>query len=121
MNLAKIFLAGRFTADPEIRYSQPNGTAIATGTIAVNRPSNKDKADFIPIVAFDKKAELLSKYFHKGSNVLVIGRLENNPYENKDGINVPYWQVFVEEIHFVDKKSASDADIPSMDTVPPIM
>ena len=72
--LNKAILIGRLTKDPEVKYLQ-NGTPVASFTLAVDRTfKNKDgqkEADFIPIVAWRKTAELCGKYLTKGGQVAV--------------------------------------------------
>lgn len=78
----KAILMGRLTRDPEIRYSNgPEQTAVGRFTLAVDRrgqrQGNQQNADFIPCVAFGKKAEFVEKYTHKGTKVIVEGRNPN--------------------------------------------
>ena len=69
----KVILAGRLTKDPEVRYTQ-TGVAVASFTLAVNRRFSKEKvADFIPIVVWDKIAEVVGNNLVKGSQVLIEG------------------------------------------------
>ena len=83
----KVILMGRLTRDPEVRYTQTNNTLVSSFSIAVNRrftrPGEERQADFINIVAWSKLGEFCSKYFKKGQQVGVIGRLQ------KEG-KVPY-------------------------------
>lgn len=95
----KTFLLGRLTKDVELRHTQ-NETAVASFTIAVNR---KDKADFINCVAWNKQAEFISKYFNKGSQICLVGRLQTRDYE-KDGKKVFITEVVAEEVYFTGKK-----------------
>lgn len=75
----KVILAGRLTKDPEVRYTQ-TGLAVASFTLAVNRRFTKEKdkqqADFIPIVIWDKLAEVCGNYLVKGTQVLIEGRIQ---------------------------------------------
>ena len=83
-----IIIMGRFTRDPEIRYSQDN-KPIARVSIAVDRRYKQEgqpEADFFNLVGFGKTAEFIEKYFHKGMKALVTGELRNNNYTDKDGI-----------------------------------
>jgi single-strand DNA-binding protein len=80
---------GRLTADPEVRYTK-TGKAVASFTIAVNRNSYsdysmKEPADFIPVVAWEKLAEMCGNNLQKGSRVFVQGRLQIRSYETQDG------------------------------------
>ena len=84
----KVILAGRLTKDIEMRYTQ-TGKAIARFILSVNRRVSKDKekqqADFIPIIVWNKLAEICSKYLTKGSQILVEGHLQIRDYVAQDG------------------------------------
>lgn len=101
-----VILMGRLVRDPELRNTQ-NGNAVCNFTIAVNRDYG-DGADFIDCVAWKKGAEMVSKYFHKGSNILVEGSLQSRKFEDKSGNKRVSWEVMVNRIHFVDSKKSSD-------------
>ena len=78
MNVNKVMLMGRLTADVELQHTQ-NNMAVVRFTIAVNRPKQKDRdsvSDFIECVAFDKKAEFIAKYFAKGSPMILFGSIQ---------------------------------------------
>lgn len=103
MNL--VILKGRFTKDMELKTSS-NGTNYLNNSIAVDRrfsKGDKKEADFFSISAFGKTAEFINKYFHKGSAVLIKGRIENNIVE-KDGHKTTYTTVMVEEVDFCESK-----------------
>ena len=83
--LNHIDIMGRLTRDPELRRTQ-SGTAVASFTLAVSRDfSDKDKADFIDVVAWRSTAEFVSKYFSKGRTAVVSGRLQMRDWTDKDG------------------------------------
>ena len=107
----KVVLVGRLTRDPEVRYSQgDNATAVARYTLAVNRKFKKDgepTADFIPCVVFGRSAEFTEKYFRKGMQVAVSGRIQTGSYTNKDGNKVYTTDVVVEEQEFAESKAAN--------------
>ena len=103
----KIFLSGNLTRDPDVRYTQA-GKAWARAGIAVKRPFSKDAVDFFNLVAWDKTAELLGKYFQKGSRLLVEGRLQTSAYENKDGVKVNAVDVVVDSVEFADSKRSDN-------------
>ena len=113
----KVILMGRLTRDPEVRYSQgDNQMAIARYSLAVDRrgrSSGNDgdqTADFINIVAFGKAGEFAEKYFHKGTKVLVTGRIQTGSYTNKDGVKVYTTDVIAEDQEFAESKSASSSN-----------
>lgn len=105
----KVELLGRFSRDPEVRYSQgENSIAIANFGIAVNRKyksNGEQEADFISCKAFGKTAEFIEKYFHKGSKAAIVGRIQTGNYTNKDGQKVYTTDVIVEEIEFAESKN----------------
>lgn len=100
----KIFLSGRLTKDPEVRYGQ-SGNAYARVGIAVDRPFSKNKeVDFFNLVVFGKTAEFLGKYFSKGSKLLVEGTLQTSEYKDKDGNDRKGVDVIVNAVEFADSK-----------------
>lgn len=98
----KVFLIGRLTADPDIRYS--GEMSIARYTIAVDRPK-KGEADFIRCVAFDKGATFAEKYLSKGTKICVEGRIQTGSYTAKDGQKVYTTEVVVSQHEFVERKA----------------
>ena len=100
----KVIFLGRLTKDVEVRYTQTNNTLVATFTLAINRWMEKDKADFFNCVAYGKTGELVSKYFKKGQQISLIGRLSTRHYTDKDGKEVYVTEVIVEEVYFVGNK-----------------
>ena len=107
----KVILMGRLTRDPEVRYSQgENSMAIARYSLAVDRRYNRgeeNNTDFINIVAFGKAGEFAEKYLHKGTKVLVTGRIQTGSYTNKDGQKVYTTDVVAEDQEFAESKNAS--------------
>lgn len=105
----KVALLGRLTADPDIKYTQTNNVMVATFTLAVNRrfakTEDEKKADFIYVTAWNKTAEFVSKYFKKGQQVAIAGRLEQHEWENTEGKKQSKTQVVAEEVYPIwDKK-----------------
>ena len=98
---------GRLTKDVEVRYTQTNNTMVASFPLAVNRRFAKEgeqQADFINIVAWSKTAEFVSKYFKKGQQVVVVGRLQIRSWEDEQGQKRYITEVVAEEAHFADSK-----------------
>lgn len=105
----KVILMGRLTKDPEVRYSQGDSSmAIANYSIAVDRKGKDAGTDFINIVAFGKNGEFAEKYLHKGTKILVTGRIQTGSYTNKDGQKVYTTDVIAEEQEFCEKKETTD-------------
>lgn len=103
----KVILAGRLTKDIEVRYTQ-TGKAVARFILAVNRRVSKDKekqqADFIPIIIWNKLAEVCSKYLTKGSQMLVEGHLQIRDYVAQDGKKHYIAEVIAQELEFMGSK-----------------
>ena len=112
LNLNKVIFCGRLTADIELKAT-PSGQNVASFTIAINRPKSKDsaeqKADFLSCVAWDKKAEFITKYFHKGDSVYLEGEARTRSYKNKEGRAVYVTEFLVNDARFVDNKSTTEA------------
>jgi single-strand DNA-binding protein len=109
LNLNKVILGGRLTADPEIKKTG-SGVAVTSFTIAVDRKYSKDsekKADFITIVAWRQTAEFICKYFTKGSAIIICGELQTRSWKDADGKNRYATEVVASEVSFAESKSAS--------------
>lgn len=106
----KVILMGRLTKDPETRYTQSSNIQVTSFTLAVNRRFSKEKeSDFINIVAWNKTAEFCSKYFKKGQQVGVIGRIQVRNYEDDKKVKHYITEVIAEEVYFADSKK-NDTD-----------
>lgn len=106
-----VVLIGRLTKEPETRYTQ-NNVCVVSFTIAVNRPYAKDgeqKADFINVVAWNKTAEFVSKYFNKGQQVALHGRIQTRTYDDKNGKKVYVTEVVAEDVYFADGKKLDNS------------
>ena len=108
----KVILMGRLTKDPEVRYTQTNNTLVASFSLAVNRRFAKQgeerQADFINIVAWSKTGEFCSKYFKKGQQVGVIGRIQTRTWDDENNVKHYITEVVAEEAYFADSKRESD-------------
>jgi single-strand DNA-binding protein len=107
----KVILMGRLTRDPEVRATQ-SGTGVCSFSLAVNRRFKQEgqpDADFINVTAWAKTAEFVNKYFTKGQQVAVIGRIQTRNYDDKDGKKVFVTEVVAEEVYFADSKKEQNA------------
>ena len=108
----KVILMGRLTKDPEVRYTQTSNTLVASFTLAVNRRFVKQgeerQADFINIIAWSKIGEFCSKYFSKGQQVGIIGRLQTRNWEDDQGQKHYITEVIAEEAYFAEGKRNSN-------------
>ena len=117
-----VILIGRLTKDPEIRYSQgAPQTCISRFSIAVNRRFKREgdsDADFFDCTAFGKTAEFMEKYLHKGTKILLQGRIENNNYVNRDGQKVYGIRIVAENIEFAEGKSENETKMSNTSSAP---
>ena len=108
----KVVLMGRLTRDPEVRYTQTNNTLVASFSLAVNRrfvrQGEERQADFINIVAWSKTGEFVSKYFKKGQQVAVVGRIQTRTWDDDQGQKHYITEVVAEEAYFADSKRDGD-------------
>jgi single-strand DNA-binding protein len=104
----KVLLMGRLTRDPELRYTTTNNTAVCNFTLAVNRrfqrQGEEKQADFIPIVVWGKLAQFCERYFKKGRQVVVIGRLQLSSWDDNEGKKRYKAEVIAEEAYFADSR-----------------
>ena len=108
----KVILMGRLTRDPEVRYTQTSNTLVASFSLAVSRrfvrQGEERQADFINIVAWNKTGEFCSKYFKKGQQVGIIGRIQTRTWDDDQGVKHYITEVIAEEVYFADSKRDTD-------------
>ena len=117
--LNHITIMGRLTRDPELRRTG-TGLAVASFTVAVDRDwSNKEtgekETDFIDCVAWRQTGEFVSKYFTKGSMIVVAGRLQIRPWVDKDGNKRKSAEIVADNVYFGEskKKDSSIGNTPN--------
>ena len=111
-----LHIMGRLTADPEITSTQ-SGTTIARYTVAVDRKYAKDgqqKTDFFTCTSFGKQAEFVERYLKKGVKVVASGEMRLDTVQ-KDGKNVTYPKVAVNEIEFAESKKSDSGEAKTED------
>jgi single-strand DNA-binding protein len=105
--LNRVILMGRLTKDPELRHTA-NNIQVCLFTLAVNRNFKKDggerEADFINCVAWRNTAEFVNKYFSKGLQVVVSGRLQTRTWDDDEGKKHYVTEVVVDEAYFAESK-----------------
>lgn len=101
MNVAA--LTGRLTADPELKHT-PNGIAVTSFCVAVNRRTKDRQADFIDVVAWRGTAEFVCKYFRKGQMIAVKGSIQTRNYTDRDGNKRSATEVLAENAEFCESK-----------------
>ena len=115
----RVILVGHLTRDVELKYT-PNGTAIGQFGIATNRNykdtstgENKQEVMFIDVKVFGKSAETANQYLHKGSKVLIEGRLAFNQWVSQSGQKMSKHTVIAEKIQFMDSKNQNNVNTPT--------
>lgn len=100
----RVVLMGRLTGDPQLRYTNSN-KPVCSFSIAVNKRINgENSADFINCVAWNTTAEFITKYFNKGQQIAITGRLQNRSYEDDKGQKKYLIEVVIEETEFIGNK-----------------
>lgn len=107
----RVALMGRLTKDPDVRYTQgQEQMAVARYTLAVDRrrkaKEGEQSADFISCVAFGKAGEFVEKHLHKGTKIVVSGRIQTGSYTNRDGQKVYTTDVVVDDQEFAESKNS---------------
>ena len=109
LNFNKIILGGRLTSAPELKQTQ-GGIPVCSFSIAVNRRGKSGEervTDFFNVTAWRQTAELVHKYFTKGSSILVVGTLQNRSWTDQNGQKRFATDVIADEVSFVDSRSES--------------
>ena len=112
-----ICITGNICNDVELKQT-PNGKTVVTINLAVKRPFTRETTDFIPLVAWDKQAELLKNYTRKGSKIGVSGTLTTREWKDTSGQNRKLFEVVVNAIDLLDGKSA---EVPNQDNKPHVV
>ena len=105
MNLNKVFIAGRLTADPQLRTT-PGGQSVSSFSLATNRNwtdragAKQESAEYHNIVVWGKQAEIANQYLTKGSLVLVEGRLQTRSWNDKQGQPRKTTEIVCERLQF---------------------
>lgn len=111
----KTIIAGNISSEVELKQTQ-NGTSVCSFNVAVSRYSKdtqETKADFFTVVAWQAKAEFVSRYFSKGKPILVCGRLENRSWTDKNGNKRISTEIIAEEVSFIGSAPESTTEAKS--------
>lgn len=113
MSFTQTIVQGYVAKDPEMRY-MANGNAVCNFSIPYSEKwkdkasgEEKEKTTWFRINIFGKLAEVAGQYVTKGTNILVIGKMESRKYQNKEGIEVESWQLNVDEMKLLGGGSGS--------------
>ena len=123
LNLNKVILGGRLTADPELKQTQ-SGTPVVSFSIAINRRfqsksadgTQAQQADFINVVAWRQTAEFISRYFRRGSAICITGSIQTRSWQDQQGQKRYATEVVADEAMFVDSKNEGSAGGYTTDT-----
>lgn len=108
-SINQVILLGRLTRDPEQRTTA-SGKNVVSFSIAVDRQSQDDQADFFNITAWDKLGDLVMQYLSKGRRVLIQGRLRQDSWEDKDtGKRQRRIEVTASDVTFLDGPSGDNS------------
>ena len=104
----RVVLVGRLTRDLEMRKT-PNGASVVSFTLAVGRRTSQQgqpDADFVNCVAWNRTAELMVQYLHKGSLIGIEGRIQTRSYDNQQGQRVYVTEVICDSVQFLESRNA---------------
>lgn len=104
-----ISIKGRLTRDPETRNTQ-TGKSVTNFSVAVDRRFQKDKTDFFNVTAWEKTGEFVSKYFHKGQEIIVQGEMQSRDYTDKEGNKRNAWDLITSNVEFCGSKADSQGN-----------
>ena len=114
LNLNKVILAGRITADPELKQT-PSGVSLVTFSLAVNRrfgsrdgQNQQPEADFFRITAWRSTAEFIAKYFRKGSAICICGSIQNRTWTDQNGQKRYMTDIIADEANFVESRNSQE-------------
>ncbi len=105
-SLNKVLLMGNLTKDPEVRYI-PSGKAVCELGLAINENykgkdgNTVEQAVFVDVVVWDRQAETCGQYLHKGSPVMVEGRLQLDKWKTKEGENRSRLRIRADRVQFL--------------------
>lgn len=116
-----VSIIGRITKDIELRATT-SGLPAVSMFIAINNGKDKDgnerPADFPKVYVYDKQAENINEYCHKGSLVGITGRIKTRTWDKEDGTKGYETYILASRVHFLDTKASEGAGIPEPDYVP---
>ena len=104
-----VTLIGRLTATPELRQTT-TGKTVVSFCVAVERRFDRATSDFINIVAWNKTAEFVSKYFAKGDLIALTGSIQTRKYEDKDGNKRTAFEVLADDVSFCSTKKEKSSE-----------
>lgn len=111
----RMILQGRLCADPEMRRTQ-NGTAVCSFRVAWSETiKDRETKLFLNCVAWQGTAELICKYWYKGKEILLEGKLSTREYQDKNGSDRSVTEMTVDRVHFCGKNEDAQCTFPRTD------
>lgn len=109
----KLFVTGRLVKDPEMRDLKVGNETVkhCRFRIAIARRNTENETDFFNVVVWRKQAENCGKYLKKGSQVSVVGRIENSMFKGKDGKDVQATEIIAEEVEFLNRVTTDEQPV----------
>lgn len=117
-----IIIHGRLTQDIELKQT-PSGVSVCTFTVAVDRSYSKgeDKiTDFFTVVCWRGLADMVSKYFGKGKEILVSGEMQSRKWQDNDGNNRVSWEIQANTVDFCGSKGNNNTQSSTQTDFKPI-
>lgn len=109
--LNKVVIQGRLTGEPELRTTT-SGLSVTSFSIACNRSYKDEQTDFLNVVAWRQTAEFITKYFRKGSMILIEGSIQSRNYEDKNGNKRNLVEIVADNVHFCGSKADNNQQTP---------
>lgn len=108
LNFNQVIIAGKLTADPELKTTT-TGITVTSFTVAVNFRKNRENgqqdANFFNVVAWKERAEFVTRYFRKGSTIMIVGKLQNRSWNDNAGNKRSITEIVADSAYFVDSKN----------------
>ncbi len=121
--LNHIVIHGRLTRDPELKQT-PSGVSVVSFSVAVDRAyrSSEDKqTDFFTVVCWRGLADMVSKCFFKGKEIVVSGEMQSRKWQDKDGNNRIAWELNANTVDFCGSKADNTPAAPAVPSLEPKM
>lgn len=121
LNLNKVILGGRLTSDPELKQTE-SGISVVSFSVAVNRrtkPGMEQQTDFFNVTAWRQTADFVSRYFHKGSSICIVGVLQTSNWTDQNNQKHYRTDIVADEVMFVDSRGEGGQATPTADTPTP--
>jgi single-strand DNA-binding protein len=119
-SLNKVILMGRLTIDPEMKQT-PSGVSVCNFTVAVDRSytkSEEKQADFFSVECWRGLADMVSKYFSKGKEILVSGEMQSRKWQDGEGNNRIAWKIMASGVDFCGSKSDNGGNFAPTNSAP---